>query len=310
MKMVNEFVEGDHVNTQLLVVSCLKGVTNNGLSYLNLELRDSSGSVNAKKWEVTSEDEQLFLPGNIINVVGEIIMYKSSLQMKVFSASVVKDDEIDASRFMKTSPIKQEELIERFNRYINSIKNKDCHILVQSLVKKFQDRLYVYPAAVSIHHDYRYGLLTHIVSMCDIGHFLCNMYVDVNEDLLISGIILHDIGKTIELEGNFVYQYSLEGKLIGHISIMVSEIRQMAERLGIKSEVPLLLEHMVLSHHGQYEFGSPILPMTQEAMLLSLIDALDSKMVCLNKAYENISHGEFTQKLFAFDGRIFYKPKI
>ena len=310
MKMVNEFVEGDRVNTQLLVASRLKGVTNNGLSYLNLELRDSSGSINAKKWEVTPEDEQLFVPGNIINVIGEVIMYKSSLQMKVLSASILKDDEIDASRFMKISPIKQEELIERLNKYINGIRNKDCQVLVRSLVKKFQDRIYVYPAAVSIHHDYRYGLLTHIVSMCDIAHFLCGMYHDVNEDLLISGVILHDIGKTIELEGSLVYQYSLEGKLICHISIMVSEIRQMAETLGIKSEVPLLLEHMVLSHHGQYDFGSPVLPMTQEALLLSLIDALDSKMVCLNKAYENVSCGEFTQKLFSFDGRVFYKPKI
>ena len=145
--------------------------------------------------------------------------------------------------------------------------------------------------------------------MADIGSYLADYYGDIDKDMLITGILLHDMGKTIEFEGPVIYKYSLEGKLLGHISIMVSEIRRAAEGLKITSEVPLLLEHMVLSHHGSNEFGSPILPLTKEALLLSLIDNLDSKMVFTAKALEGVNPGEFTNKLFPLDNRMMYKPK-
>ena len=145
--------------------------------------------------------------------------------------------------------------------------------------------------------------------MADLGVYLASYYEDVDKDVLLSGILLHDMGKTIEFEGPVVYKYSIEGKLLGHISIMVSEIRRAAEGLKITSEVPMLLEHMVLSHHGYPDFGSPVLPMTKEALLLSLIDNLDSKMVIVSKALENVNPGEFSQKVFPLDNRMIYKPK-
>ena len=113
----------------------------------------------------------------------------------------------------------------------------------------------------------------------------------------------------IELVGPAVYKYSTEGKLLGHISIMCGELRIAAKELNINSEIPLLLEHIVLSHHGQYEFGSPVLPMTREALLISMLDNLDSKMLVLDKAYEGVNKGEFTQKIYPLDGRAFYNPK-
>jgi 3'-5' exoribonuclease len=116
------------------------------------------------------------------------------------------------------------------------------------------------------------------------------------------------MGKTIEFEGPVVYKYSIEGKLLGHITIMVSEIRRAAEGLKITSEVPMLLEHMVLSHHGQQEFGSPVMPYTKEALLLSLIDNLDSKMVIIDKALQDVEPGNFSNKVFPLDNRAFYKP--
>lgn len=149
----------------------------------------------------------------------------------------------------------------------------------------------------------------HTVSMLELGEFLSKKYPDINYDLLMSGIILHDLGKTIELEGDIVFKYSLEGRLLGHISIMAAEIRKAAEKLGIKSDVPMLLEHIVL-HHGQLEYGSPVMPLTKEALLVSLIDNLDSKMTIVTKALEGVEKGEFSQKVFALDGRAFYKSKL
>ena len=143
--------------------------------------------------------------------------------------------------------------------------------------------------------------------MADLANYLCPIY-DCDHDLMITGCLLHDLGKIIELEGPIVYKYSTEGKLLGHISIMAAELRKAADELKIKSEIPLLLEHMVLSHHGQQEFGSPVMPLTKEALLLSLIDNLDSKMVVVNKAVADLEPGNFSNKVFSLDNRSFYKP--
>jgi 3'-5' exoribonuclease len=144
--------------------------------------------------------------------------------------------------------------------------------------------------------------------MADLANYLCPIY-DADRDLMITGCLLHDLGKIIELEGPIVYKYSLEGKLLGHISIMAAELRKAAQELDIKSETPLLLEHMILSHHGQLEFGSPVMPITKEALLLSLIDNLDSKMVVVDKALSDVQEGNFSNKVFPLDNRSFYKPK-
>ena len=280
----------------------------NGGSYFSLELRDASGSITAKKWDATLQDEEMFVTGNVIEVVGETNKYKDALQLKVLSASLVALEDIDVAKFVKAPPIAKEELIKKFNKYVSSIKNEDCQKLIQYMVKKYGDKIFSYPAAVSIHHEYSSGLLMHSLSMADIASFLAPIY-EADYDLLITGCLLHDLGKIIELEGPIVYKYSTEGKLLGHISIMCAEIRKAAEELKITSEIPLLLEHMVLSHHGQQEFGSPVMPLTKEALLLSLIDNLDSKMVVINKAIQEVEPGNFSNKVFPLDNRSFYKPK-
>ena len=192
---------------------------------------------------------------------------------------------------------------------MGSIKDNDCKALLDYFIKKFGEQIYVSPAASSVHHEFSSGLLMHSVSLGEHADYFAKYYPDINRDLLITGALLHDFGKMIELEGPAVYHYSLEGKLLGHISIMCAELRMAAKELGISGETPLLLEHMVLSHHGQLEFGSPVLPLTKEALLLSMIDNLDSKMLVLDKAFSDVGEGEFTQKVYALDSRSFYKPK-
>ena len=308
MKMISEFTDHDSIAGQFLLGSVSKGVNTNGGSYFSVELRDASGQITAKKWDATLQDEEIFVTGNVISLIGETNRYKDALQLKILSAEVVPLDEIDVDRFVKAPPVSKDELIKKFNNYVNSIKNEDCQKLLKYMINKFDDKLYSYPAAVSIHHEYSSGLLMHSLSMADLASFLCPIY-DCDYDILITGCLLHDMGKIIELEGPIVYKYSLEGKLLGHISIMCAEIRKAAEDLKITSEVPLLLEHMILSHHGQPEFGSPVMPLTKEALLLSLIDNLDSKMVVVNKAIAEVEPGNFSNKVFPLDNRSFYKPK-
>ena len=307
--MIIDFNDGDHISGQFLVNSGAKCVNNQGSAYMNLELKDASGTVNAKKWEATAEDENIYQQGNVVYIEGEVLKYKESLQVKILSGEVVNPNDIDVVKFIKQPPVPKEELIKRFNAHVESIQNEDCRKILDYEIKRLSPKLFEYPAAVSVHHDYGSGLLMHTVSMADLGVFLANYYPNVDKDILLTGILLHDMGKTIEFEGPIVYKYSLTGRLLGHISIMVSEIRRAAEGLKLTSEVPLLLEHMVLSHQGSNEFGSPVLPMTKEALLLSLIDNLDSKMVIVEKALDGVNPGEFSQKIYPLDGRCIYKPK-
>ena len=309
MKLIKDLLEGDRLLLQALVGNVSNGVNKSGSPYLNVELRDNSGTLTSKKWEVADSDKDIFVIGNIVEVMVEVIKYNDSLQGKIINARLLDLDSIDVTRFVKAPPVKKEELVNRFNKLLNSIKDKDCKALLDYFLKKYGDKFYDAPAASSVHHEFSSGLLMHSVSLAEHADYFANYYVDLNRDLLITGALLHDFGKLIELEGPAVYHYTTEGRLLGHISIMCGELRIAAKELGITSEVPLLLEHMVLSHHGQLEFGSPIMPLTKEALLLSMIDNLDSKMLVVEKAYEGVAPGEFTQKIYPLDNRSFYKAK-
>lgn len=309
MTLLKDLLEGDRVSIQALVGSVSNGTNKSGTPYLNVELRDNSGSLASKKWEVDGSDKDIFVVGNIVEVMLEVIRYNDSLQGKILGAKLLPLEGIDPERFVKAPPIPKEELIERFNKLVASIKDKDCKSILEYFIKKFGEKIYTSPAASSVHHEFSSGLLMHSVSLGEHADYFAKYYPDINRDLLVTGALLHDFGKMIELEGPAVYHYSIEGKLLGHISIMCGELRIAVKELGITSETPVLLEHMVLSHHGQLEFGSPVLPLTREALLLSMIDNLDSKMLVLDKAFVDVKPGEFTQKVFALDGRQFYKPK-
>ena len=283
--MIKDLAEGNRIKIQAIVGSISRGVNATGSPYLNVELRDSSGSIAGKKWEVEEKDNDIFVVGNIVEVGMEVIKYRDSLQAKILSARKLEAEEVDVTKFVKAPPIPKEEIKARFDKLVNSIKNPDCKALLDYFINKYQDKLYDSPAASNVHHEYSSGLLHHSTSLGEICDYLAGYYNDIDRDLLVTGALLHDFGKMTELEGPAVYHYTVEGKLLGHISIMCSELREASQKLGITSEVPVLLEHMILSHHGQYEFGSPVLPLTREALLLSLVDQLDSRMVILDKAY-------------------------
>ena len=308
MKYIAELVDGEKFASQFLVASMNKGVTNNGLQYLNIEFRDSTGTIGAKKWEITPSDESLLVAGNIVYVEGETLRYKDNLQLKVMNIQPLEQDEIDITRFVKAPPIPKEELIETLRSYVHKVQDEDFQKILQYFIKEYKDKFFIYPAGVTVHHEYSSGLLVHVTTMLKLAEFIAPIYGDIDLDLLYTGIILHDLGKTIELDGVAVYHYTIEGKLLGHISLMNGELTKVLEKLGLKGEKFTLLKHLILAHHGQLEFGSPVLPLTKEAMLLSLIDNLDSKMVIVGKALETTKEGEFSQRIPPLDGRTMYKP--
>lgn len=309
MKFVNEFVEGEKlVDVELLVVNVSKGVSNAGSPYLSISLQDKTGPIEGKKWDATQLDGIIVEIGKVISVTADVIDYRGNKQLKILSVKEVDQKSVDYARFCMPSPVPQEELIRKLNNYIASIEDEDCKRIVQKIVDENYKALVTYPAASRNHHEFMSGLLYHTTSMADMAMLIASYYDNIDKDILLSGVLLHDVGKVVELSGPIATKYTFEGKLLGHISIMTAEIRRVARDLNITSETPVLLEHMILSHHGNKEFGSPVLPLTREAVILHFVDDLDSKMNILDKAYADVEEGEFTQRIIAMDGRAFYKP--
>ena len=310
MKWVNELVDGDHVYGPLLVTGVTKGTTDKGQSYLNITFQDKTGNIEGKKWDVSTEDIEALVPGALVYVEGIVNLYKNQPQVKVNGISKVTDmSDIDLTNFQKVSPIPLSELKEKLEHYLNSFKDKDIEKITKAVVSHFYEKYTTYPAAVKIHHEFASGILHHSLTMADVAEQVAKIYPQVDRDLLVAGALMHDIGKTVEYDNPLMPTQTLEGKLVGHISIMYAEFKKIVDDLHIESEVPVLLEHMILAHHGKLEFGSPVLPSTREALLLSMIDLMDSKMMILDKAYDATKDGEWTQRLWMLDNATFYKPK-
>lgn len=302
---------GERFDGFVLIKEANRGVASNGKPFLTLILRDSTGEIDAKLWDVTKEDESLFVAEQIVRLSGEINQFRGKAQLKVLSLRPAQPtDDVHVTDFIEKAPVEKEELMEKLTEAIFEMKNPAMQRIVRAFVKRYQDALLTYPAATKNHHEYVSGLAHHIVSMIALAKELHQLYPQLNKDLLYAGVILHDLGKLKELSGVITTSYTIEGKLLGHIPMMVEEIGHVARELQIEGEEVLILQHLVLSHHGKAEWGSPKPPLVREAELLHLIDLIDAKMNMLNRSLEKVKPGEFTEKIFALDNRSFYKPSF
>lgn len=309
-KSVKEFKEGDHINTNLLISSLVRGVTNAGLPYLSLSLQDKTKSIDGKLWDVKPEIEKELAVGKVFNFDLEINMYRNNLQAKVIRVFPVDPSSIDMNDYVFTSPVSKDELRNNIAEGINQINNENISKIVNGMLNYYSSDVYEYPAAAKIHHNFIGGLATHVSGMIKVANALADIYPSVNRDYLVAGVILHDLGKIEEFTSPSITEYSIPGKLLGHISIVDARLLQIARELKLEdSEELMVLRHMVLSHHGEYEYGSPVLPETLEAELLTYIDNIDSKVAIINKALDDVKEGEFSQKIFAMENRCFYKHK-
>ncbi len=308
--LVKDFKDGDHVNTNLLVSSLTKGVTNSGAPYLSLTLQDNSKAIDAKMWDVKSEIEKILCTGKVFNFDLEINMYRNNLQAKVIKVLPMSQNDIDMLDYVSASPIPKDVLRNNIGDGVNQIKNDNISRIVTAMLNYYDNDIYIYPAASKIHHNFIGGLATHTSGMIKLALAISEIYPTVNKDYLIAGVILHDLGKIEEFVSPFVSEYSTNGKLLGHISIMDARLLEIGKELKLEdSEELMVLRHMILSHHGQHEYGSPILPETLEAELLTYIDNIDAKVEIINKALADVKPGEFSQRIFAMDNRSFYKVK-
>ncbi|PIC69521.1 MULTISPECIES: 3'-5' exoribonuclease YhaM [unclassified Sporosarcina] len=309
MKKLLDYQVGETIDMYLLIKQATKGVTQQGSPFMTLILQDKSGDLEAKLWDAGEEQAQMYQGATIVKVGGEIHEYRGKNQLRLKAIRPVKEDEgVTIADLVPSAEKSKEVLLDELMQYFFEMKNPQIQRVTRHLLKKHQQDFVLYPAATRNHHDYVSGLLDHVVSMLKLGKAIAELYPTLNKDLLYAGIILHDIGKVIELSGPVGTQYTIEGNLLGHITIMVNEISKAAEELEIDGEEVMLLQHMVLSHHGKEEWGSPKRPMLKEAEILHYIDNIDAKMNMLNRVMSKTTPGEFSERVFPLDNRSFYKP--
>ena len=310
MRNVEKLNPGDSVENFFLIHRATQGVTAQGKDYMTLYLQDKSGDIEAKLWTVTKDDMKILKPEIIVWVKGDVINYRGRKQMKVNQFRLATaEDGVKTQDFVDGAPLSPNEIQDELSHFILEIENAHLQLITRHLLKKYQDKFFTYPAASSHHHNFAGGLSYHVLTMLKIAKSLCDIYPLLNRSLLYSAIILHDIGKVKELSGPVATTYTVEGNLLGHISIASDEVAEAAKELGIDSEEVMLLRHMILAHHGKMEFGSPKLPHLKEAEILFFIYNIDAKMNMFDKAFKKTEKGQFTERIFGMDNRQFYNPE-
>lgn len=308
-KGVLQYDVGEQVDLFLLIKSSTKGIASNGKPFLTLILQDQSGEIEAKLWDAGEEEEKAYAAQNIVKIQGDLQNYRGKSQLKIRQIRRTGPaDGVKLDDFLATAPLSQDEMVSKLTQYIFEMRNPNIQRITRHLIKKHQKAFLEYPAATKNHHEFVSGLAYHVVSMLDLAKAIALLYPSLDKDLLYAGVILHDMGKVMELSGPVSTVYTIQGNLLGHITIMINEIGKAAEELGIIGEEVLILQHLVLSHHGKAEWGSPKPPLIKEAEILHYIDNLDAKMNMLDRALERVKPGEFSERIFALDNRSFYKP--
>ena len=311
MKKLLDHQVGETIDLYLLIKQSTTGVTTKGSPFMTLILQDKSGDLEAKLWDTTDVHVKTYETSTIVKVGGEVHEYRGKNQLRIKSIRPIKEGEsVTIADLVPSAAKSKEVLFEELMEYFFEMENPQIQRITRHLLKKHEAAFMTYPAATRNHHDYVSGLIDHVVSMLKLGKSMADIYPSLNKDLLYAGIILHDIGKVIELSGPVGTQYTVEGNLLGHITIMVNEIAKAADELEITGEEVMLLQHMVLSHHGIEEWGSPKRPMLKEAEILHYIDNIDAKMNMLDRALGNTKPGEFSERIFPLDNRSFYKPSF
>jgi 3'-5' exoribonuclease len=281
--------ENKIVTSNFVVVSKQIKPKKSGEPYLALTLGDRSGQLEAKMWDNVEEVLTVFEQDDFLKIKGLVNKYKNRFQLTIHKLRKLGDSEIEFADYLPKTTRDIDELWQALTNFVDSFQNAHLQALVRAFMSdpEIAAAYRNAPAAKTLHHAYIGGLLDHVVSLFRSCDLICRNYPLVNRDLLLTGVFFHDIGKIHELAYNRSFSYTTRGQLLGH---MVIELEMLQAKLvlvpGFPNELKTLLEHLIISHHGEYEFGSPKLPMFPEALLLHYMDDLDSKMEAMRAHFE------------------------
>jgi 3'-5' exoribonuclease len=281
--------ENKIVTSNFVVVSKQIKPKKSGEPYLALTLGDRSGHLEAKMWDNVGEVLNAFEQDDFLKVKGLVNKYKNRFQLTIHKLRKLGESEIEFSDYLPKTTRNIDELWQTLTDFVASFRDPHLKSLVQAFMSdpEIATAYRNAPAAKTLHHAYIGGLLDHVVSLFRSCDLVCRNYPQVNRDLLLTGVFLHDIGKIHELTYNRSFSYTTRGQLLGHMIIELEMLQaKLALSPGFPGELKTLIEHLIISHHGEYEFGSPKLPMFPEALLLHYMDDLDSKMEAMRAHFE------------------------
>lgn len=311
-KWINEFATGDDIQGFYLIKSMNLKTSSNNKKYLDLTITDKTGEINGKIWDIDDAMISQFKAGDIVKIRGTVTSWQNTLQFKIVKIRPLEEgDDAKLEDLVQSAPIDKEEMLVEIKTYVAQIQNEEIKKVVEALMAEYAEKLMYYPAAKKNHHAIRSGLLYHMLRMLRTAKAICEVYVSLNKDLVYAGVILHDMEKINEMisdELGVVSDYSFEGQMLGHIIMGIRKIQVTGEQLGISQEVSSMLQHMVLSHHYEADFGSPKKPMFPEAEILHYLDMIDARMYDMSKVLESVEPGRFSENVPVLDYRKIYKP--
>ncbi len=309
---INHMTLGQKLEGFYLLDEAARKTTANGKPFLSAKLSDRTGSLSAMLWDydgpICGDDA-----GKVVKVRGEVTAFKGSLQITAGRIRLAEaGDTYDVSTLVPTAPIDTDAVLREVRDLVASIEDGDYRRIAETLLERNLEAFRSIPAAKSMHHAFLHGLLMHTSYMLRTADFLAGLYGQVvNRSLLLTGTLLHDFMKREEFGFSalgLVTEYSRKGQLLGHLVMGAQEIAAVAAELGIPDEKSVLLQHMVLSHHGEPEWGAAVRPMCAEAELLFCIDMMDSRMEIYRETLASTPAGTFSGRVFALDGKRIYHP--
>jgi 3'-5' exoribonuclease len=289
-------------------------VGSNGKQYLDLFLADKTGEIRAKKWDVTDSEADSFgriRAGTILKIKGTVTEWNGTRQIRVGQLRASNEsDGLNKRDFFKAAPEDPSKMYDYIIQAAKAIDDKDLRAVAERLLTSDKERLMYWPAASKNHHAEFAGLLWHMKRMLMTAEKLCEVYSGLNSDLLVTGVIMHDMEKLNEMESDemgVVSEYTFEGVLLGHLVQGAIELDRICDELGVPHEKRVMLEHMVISHHYEPEYGSPKRPMFLEAEALHYLDMMDAKLFDMEDALMTTQPGGFSERIWTLDNRRIYK---
>ena len=312
MKKLRDLAVDEEFQAFLLIKNADVRLAKNGKKFIAFTFQDTTGTIDGKFWDASEEEINKLEAGKVVALQGKRELYNGNPQVKIIHMRLARPDEpSEPTQYMERAPLKKEEMEEEINQTLFEIINPHWNRIVRFLLNKYQKEFFDFPAAKRNHHAFAGGLAYHTVSMLRLAKAIVKEYPELNPSLLYAGVILHDLGKVIELSGPMSTEYTLVGNLVGHLVLVDEEITKacIALKFDENEEDIVVLRHMVLAHHGLLEYGSPVRPRIMEAEILHQIDNLDASMQMMLTSLRQTQPGNYSDRIFGMDNRSFYLPK-
>ena len=307
----------DKVLDFFLVKGSALKIGSNHKMYLDITLADKTGDISCKKWDVSEDEANVYSQirdGGIVKVEGTCNEWNGIKQLKLTKLRTSTElDPVDMTDFVKTAPEDPDVMYNYIYSCASDIKDAGLKKLCMSALEENKDRLMYYPAAKSNHHAEMGGLLYHTRRMLTMGLKACSVYTNLDKDWVATGVIMHDMEKLNEIDSNaygISSGYTMKGNLLGHIVMGAIRLEERAKAAGLSEEKTVMLQHMIISHHNEPEFGSPVRPCFPEAELLHHLDMIDARMFDFEDALSKVEPGSFTERMRTLDGRMLYNPSF